>query len=113
MVEIRFNLTKYGPTIVINQNLVESKLFQCNFNSLGPSVCYDQVSVQMTFGSPRGTLISQSSEMLELLVTNPTVGIIYYELWNPLANTWQVWPMLPFWWAINANLNPTYPYSLL
>ena len=71
-VEIRFNLTKYGPTTVIDQNLVESKLVQCRFNSLGPPVCYDQVNVKTTFGSPKGTLISQSSEMLELFSRRPT-----------------------------------------
>jgi len=40
---------------------------------------------------------------------NPTAGVMYYELWNPLANAWQVWPMPLFLQVINATVNRNVP----
>lgn len=72
---------------------------------LRPGQC--QNDIWITQGDPNFPVLGDARVILQ--ATNPTTGIIYRELWNPVANAWQVWPMLPPLRAINASLNPNIP----
>ena len=72
---------------------------------LRPGQC--QNDIWITQGDPNFPVLGDARFILQ--ATNPTTGIIYRELWNPVANAWQVWPMLPPLRAINASLNPNIP----
>jgi len=72
---------------------------------LRPGQC--QNDIWITQGDPNLPVFGDARLIVQAV--NPTAGVMYYELWNPLANAWQVWPMPLFLQVINATVNPNVP----
>jgi hypothetical protein len=68
---------------------------------LQPNQC--QNDIWLTQGNPNHPVLGDRRIILQAI--NPTLGVMYYEMWEPQVNDWEVWSM-PGWIVAQDDHNP-------